>query len=90
MNSFAINFKQLKEDNEGSWYRGKAGDWEWSIQDMGMSWGICPNLEEAITSAKLEIASILKDFDISDVEIMEIEKDRVNDVFTFPLSDCGF
>lgn len=74
INCFIVDFQQLDQDNQGAWHSGKAGDWQWTIQDFGMSWGISPTLEQAIVDSNQEMENIRKDFDISDHDIYAMAK----------------
>ncbi len=74
---FAINFKKLENDNEGSWFSGKAGDWQWNIENFGMSWGIAST------------QSIRKDFDVSDHDIYAMAKPEPSR-WQLPTDYCEF
>jgi len=86
---FAINFKKLENDNEGSWFSGKAGDWQWNIENFGMSWGIASTFDEAFANAKKEIQSIRKDFDVSDHDIYAMAKPEPSR-WQLPTDYCEF
>lgn len=76
---FTCNFCQLANDNDGAFYRGKAGDWQWHIENFDTSWGLCADLDQAIAQFKAECASLQIDFGFSDHDLLGFERDRVCD-----------
>jgi hypothetical protein len=66
--TFTIEFTQLTEDGEGYWFTGKAGDYQWSLAEFGMSWGIAPTFREAYANAMREIEILCEDFDMTPID----------------------
>jgi len=60
------------------WISGEIGDWQWSIVNMGMSWGICKTLDEAHTALQAEITLLESDFDFTPAIESESEFDLTN------------
>lgn len=86
-NGLVFQCNQLPADGAGSWYSGKANDWQWSVKDFGISWGIAPNLGQAIREASSEIDSINRDFNVCPYQI---ENDRLNPLYHPPLETAEF
>lgn len=80
LNGFVGKFTQLTEPT--FCISGAIGDWQWEIENFGMSWGIRSTFDEAYSAFVEETASIQKDFDVSDAEIYAMERDRVCNEFS--------
>lgn len=94
LNGLTAEFTEILTPGGGGWHHGNPGDWQWamayrpaSYEDFGMSWGICPSLEAAISAASAEIDSINSDFDI-DPHAAEVY--RVTDFHMVPPLPMAF
>lgn len=71
----------ITEEGGGAWFSGVPGDWQWSIEHFGMSWGVEETLGSAIRASKAEIFSLNADFVLNPYED---ENDRLNDCYFIP------